>query len=345
MQWWSDFLDWASTGEGLRTLAQTALPFLAIVLAGIIAAVIGRAAIRHSLGLAEQELTRGVLAAVIGAGRQYAVWDTLTTAEQQYAAIAAAEAEVRLRMLPRVGAEAAADWALHELEELKRNSIDFGRSSEAGFAEFRDRLVEWHFRPRKARKLFLQDLERWRFERSEENDKAADQQRKWQQEQQTRPAPTASDLANRLAARDQERASGQAPTQAAPVATASTATASPATGAAASPREDGASASAATGAAASPREDGVSASAAAPATAAPAPSTPAYDEPAPVPTSLPGTAPQAAPADANATAPYQPVATPRPSASSVTSPADATDTGVVVEATDPPKSAFGRNQD
>ncbi len=324
MQWWSDFLDWASTGEGLRTLAQTALPFLAIVLAGIIAAVIGRAAIRHSLGLAEQELTRGVLAAVIGSGRQHAVWDTLTTAEQQYAAIAAAEAEVRLRMLPRVGAEAAADWALHELEELKRNSIDFGRSSEAGFAEFRDRLVEWHFRPRKARKLFLQDLERWRFERSEESDKAADQQRKWQQEQQTRPAPTASDLANRLAARDQERGSEPAPTQAAPVV------AAPA-GAASAPAES------APAPASAPRAESTPAS---PSSAA---STPAYDEPAPVPTSLPGTESPDASTDPNATAPYQPVATPR--ASSVTSPADATDTGVVVEATDPPKSAFGRNQD
>lgn len=338
MQWWSDFLDWASTSEGLRTLAQTALPFLAIVLAGIIAAVIGRAAIRHSLGLAEQELTRGVLAAVIGSGRQYAVWDTLTTAEQQYAAIAAAEAEVRLRMLPRVGAEAAADWALHELEELKRSSIDFGRSSEAGFAEFRDRLVEWHFRPRKARKLFLQDLERWRFERSEEGDRAADQQRKWQQEQQTRPAPTASDLANRLAARDQERTAESAPTQAAPVVTAPAAS-QPASAASA------AAASAAPGAAAASRAEETPASPASPAAAAPAASTPAYDEPAPVPTSLPGTASPAAPADPDATAPYQPVATPRSSASSVTSPADATDTGVVIEATDPPKSAFGRNKD
>lgn len=323
MQWWSDFLDWASTGEGLRTIAQTALPFLAIVLAGIIAAVIGRAAIRHSLGLAEQELTRGVLAAVIGAGRQYAVWDTLTTAEQQYAAIAAAEAEVRLRMLPRVGAEAAADWALHELEELKRNSIDFGHSSEAGFAEFRDRLVEWHFRPRKARKLFLQDLERWRFERSEQNDQAADQQRKWQQEQRTRPAPTASDVANRLAARDQERSSASAPTQAAPVVTAPAASAAP-------------------GTATAPRAEEKPAS---PAAATSETSTPAHDEPAPVPTSLPGTASPAAPADPNATAPYQPVATPRASTSSVTSPADATDTGVVIEATDPPKSAFNRPQD
>ncbi len=308
MQWWNDFMEWASTGEGLRTVAQTALPFVAIVLAGVIAALIGRAAVRHSLGLAEQELTRGVLAAVIGSGRQYAVWDTLTPAEQQFAAIAAGEAEVRLRMLPRSGAEVAADWSLHELEELKRNSIDFGRNSEHSFAEFRDRLVEWHFRPRKARKLFLQDLERWRFERSESSEQTQEQQRQWQA-QQNRPAPTASDVANRLAARDSERSAESAPPAAAPVVTAPAATAAPA----ASPAQGRSPAS--------------------------------YDEPAPVPTSLPGVSPAADPADPNATAPYQPVSSPRPAESTVASPADSTDTGVVIEATDPPKSAFRREQD
>lgn len=311
MQWWNDFMEWASTGEGLRTVAQTALPFVAIVLAGVIAALIGRAAVRHSLGLAEQELTRGVLAAVIGSGRQYAVWDTLTPAEQQFAAIAAGEAEVRLRMLPRSGAEVAADWSLHELEELKRNSIDFGRNSEHSFAEFRDRLVEWHFRPRKARKLFLQDLERWRFERSESSEQTQEQQRQWQA-QQNRPAPTASDVANRLAARDSERSAESAPTVAAPVVTAPAASAAP-TASTASTAQTGSPAS--------------------------------YDEPAPVPTSLPGATTTAAPADPNATAPYQPVSTPRPASSSVSSPADSTDTGVVIEATDPPKSAFRRDQD
>jgi hypothetical protein len=306
MQWWNDFMEWASTGEGLRTVAQTALPFVAIVLAGVIAALIGRAAVRHSLGLAEQELTRGVLAAVIGSGRQYAVWDTLTPAEQQFAAIAAGEAEVRLRMLPRSGAEVAADWSLHELEELKRNSIDFGRNSEHSFAEFRDRLVEWHFRPRKARKLFLQDLERWRFERSESSQQTQEQQRQWQA-QQNRPAPTASDVANRLAARDSERSAESAPPTAAPVVSAPAASGAPT------------------------------------ASSAPAATPASHDEPAPVPTSLPAASPSAA--DPNATAPYQPVSAPRPTASSVASPADSTDTGVVVEATDPPKSAFRRDQD
>ena len=45
--------------------------------------------------------------------------------------------------------------------------------------EFRDRLVEWQNKPRRARRLFLEDLERWRFERTSSEETANSDQDAW----------------------------------------------------------------------------------------------------------------------------------------------------------------------
>ncbi|WKK71398.1 hypothetical protein Q0F99_18680 [Rathayibacter oskolensis] len=57
----------------------------------------------------------------------------------------------------------AANWAAHELAELKHTSSTGGYQTQASIGEFRDRLVQWRDKPNRARKAFLTDLERWRF--------------------------------------------------------------------------------------------------------------------------------------------------------------------------------------
>ena len=44
MQWWNDLIDWTSSDTGWRVLSGVVIPFVAIIVAGIIAALIGRCA-------------------------------------------------------------------------------------------------------------------------------------------------------------------------------------------------------------------------------------------------------------------------------------------------------------
>jgi hypothetical protein len=89
------------------------------------------------------------------------------------------QADILVRLLPLKGAGIAADWAAHQLAELKRNSATYGYSLEPAIIEFRDRLVEWQNKPRRARRLFLDDLERWRFERTTSDSAAYADQDTW----------------------------------------------------------------------------------------------------------------------------------------------------------------------
>ena len=58
MQWWNEFVDWFTSDEGWRVISSAIIPFLAIVIAGFVAALIGRSAIRRLLTVNERELRR-----------------------------------------------------------------------------------------------------------------------------------------------------------------------------------------------------------------------------------------------------------------------------------------------
>src|SRR5205823_2582217 len=105
---------------------------------------------------------------LVDAARQASAWDASSPAERTLADRAAAEADVQLRLLPLGGSAVAADWAAHRMRELKRASATFSLQLEGPLTEFRDRLVEWHRRPRTARKGFESDLARWRAEEEAE---------------------------------------------------------------------------------------------------------------------------------------------------------------------------------
>ena len=192
MQWWTDFLDWLNSDNGWRIISTAVIPFVAIVVAGIVAAAIGRASARKVIELSEREVRASAVTALISAARKAAVWNTLPAPEQQHIDHLIGDAEIRLRLLPIAGTGLAADWASHEIAGMKRNAISFSFQAEQSLLVFRDRLIEWQGRPSRAKKLFKNDIDSWAYESSASEQELVHQQQKWaaQQVTETGPIPT-----------------------------------------------------------------------------------------------------------------------------------------------------------
>ena len=189
MQWWSDFLDWLSSDNGWRILSTAVIPFVAIVVAGIVAAGIGRASARKVIELSEREVRASAVTALISAARKAAVWNTLPSPEQQHIDHLIGDAEIRLRLLPIAGTALAADWSRHEIAGMKRNAISFSFQAEQSLLVFRDRLIEWQGRPSRAKKLFKNDLDSWAYDSSASEQELVHQQQKWAAQQVTETGP------------------------------------------------------------------------------------------------------------------------------------------------------------
>jgi hypothetical protein len=190
-QWWNSFLSWITSDEGFRILSATVLPFLAILIAGILAAAIARSAVKRMLRQHDRELQIAAVSALVGAGRKATVWSSLPANEKEHVDTQASEAEVRVRLLPVAGATLAADWAVHQLREMKKNSANFSFQAEQTFEEYRDRLIEWQHHPKRAKRLFKDDLERWRFEQTQTPDPLVSDQQEWAASRAGAPSRTA----------------------------------------------------------------------------------------------------------------------------------------------------------
>ncbi|MFJ4075786.1 hypothetical protein EDF28_3097 [Curtobacterium sp. PhB137] len=183
MDWWNDLTDWTSSDDGWRVISGAVIPFVAIVVAGVIAALIGRGATKRVVALQERESKNAAVAAIISAARKAAAWGSLGHDERGYADHLAEDADIRLRLLPVQGAPLAANWAQHEIADIKKNSSTFSFQADQSLAEFRDRLLEWQARPGRARKLFKADLERWKFESPDPDADLIKRQQDWNADQ------------------------------------------------------------------------------------------------------------------------------------------------------------------
>ena len=192
MQWWTDFLDWLNSDNGWRIISTAVIPFVAIVVAGIVAAAIGRASARKVIELSEREVRASAVTALISAARKAAVWNTLPAPEQQHIDHLIGDAEIRLRLLPIAGTGLAADWARHEIAGMKRNAISFSFQAEQSLLVFRDRLIEWQGRPSRAKRLFKNDLDSWAYDSSASEQELVHQQQKWAAQQVTETGPIAA---------------------------------------------------------------------------------------------------------------------------------------------------------
>jgi hypothetical protein len=164
MAWWNDFVAWFNSAAGMRVILSAILPFLAILVAGIIAAAIGRGSATRVLAHQNRELQGAAIIALIVVGRKASIWTSLGADERQHVDSLMTEADIRVRLIPVAGASQAADWAAHQLADMKKNSASFSFQADQTFVDYRDRLLDWQRRPARARKLFASDLDQWRYE-------------------------------------------------------------------------------------------------------------------------------------------------------------------------------------
>lgn len=195
MQWWNNFVDWLTSEDGWRILSTVVFPFLAIVVAGFIAAMIGRGSTRRLILLHDREQRVSTVSALIGAARRASKWNSLSAPEQQHAEHLSHDADVSVRLLPLPGAAMTADWAAHEIAEMKKNSVSFSFQAEQSLMDFRDRLVDWQSKPSRAKKLFKADLDLWAYESAQEDKGLVERQQEWAKRQvvtETGPINTAA---------------------------------------------------------------------------------------------------------------------------------------------------------
>ncbi|HEY8913733.1 hypothetical protein [Lacisediminihabitans sp.] len=189
MQWWNDFLGWLSSDDGARIISSAVIPFLAILIAGIVAAAIGRGSAKRVIALSDREVKASAVTALISAARKAAVWNTLPAPEQQHIDHLIGDADIRLRLLPVPGTALAADWASHEIISMKRNAVSFSFQAEQSLLVFRDRLIEWQARPSRAKRLFKNDLDSWAYDSSLSEQELVHNQQAWAAAQVAKTGP------------------------------------------------------------------------------------------------------------------------------------------------------------
>ncbi|PPG30192.1 hypothetical protein [Rathayibacter sp. AY2B9] len=163
MQWWNEFMSWIRTSDGHQAVFTAAVVLLAVVVGAIVIGSVFRASIARLIRQQDHERKNAVIATLVDAAVDASAWNFLSSPERVLSDRASAQAETHLRLLPVKGSGVAANWAAHELAELKHTSSTGGYQTQASVGEFRDRLVQWRDKPGRARKAFLADLERWRF--------------------------------------------------------------------------------------------------------------------------------------------------------------------------------------
>jgi hypothetical protein len=170
MPCWNIFLTWftATSNQPLimGALALTLIVVIAIVLSSLLAALVSRRSIKHLIDQRDREQKNAAIASLIDAATEASVWNSLTPQEQVMSDRAVGQADIQLRLLPIKGASTAANWAAHQLAELKRTSATFGYQLEPALMEFRDSLLDWQKKPSRGRKMFQTDLERWKAQSS-----------------------------------------------------------------------------------------------------------------------------------------------------------------------------------
>ena len=192
MQWWNSFVDWFNSNDGWRVFSTAILPFIAIVVAGVVAAGIGRTSTRRVIALSDREVRIAAVTTLLSAARRASIWNTLTVGEQPAADQAAIDAEIRLRLLNVPGAALASEWTAHEIADMKRNSVSFSFQAEQTLIVVRDRLIEWQAKPSRAKRLFKNDVDSWAYESSLSDQDLVHQQKAWSAQQEGATATTAA---------------------------------------------------------------------------------------------------------------------------------------------------------
>ncbi len=204
MEWWNDLISWLTSSAARPTVFAAVVLFVSVLASGLLAAWIAGTAVRRVVAQRDREAKAAAIAALVDAATEASVWNSLTPQEQVLADRMVGQADIQVRLLPVRGSDIAANWAAHQLHELKRASATFGYQLDPAVVEFRDRLLAWERHPSRTRKQFQDDLVRWRTQRQEPEQAAVEAQDAWVAEQHHAryqgpatidPAPRANDTA------------------------------------------------------------------------------------------------------------------------------------------------------
>jgi hypothetical protein len=165
MAMWDAFLAWFQSPAGQRVLDAAVIPALAILVAGLVAGLIGRAAVRSVIARTDRDAAAGAVAALVDAARVLAA-GTPQGAERERIERLRTEADVRLRLSGLSGAATAAEWASLRLDAIERDAASPVPQTRAAVDEVRERLLAWLGRPRRSKRLFGADVERLGAERA-----------------------------------------------------------------------------------------------------------------------------------------------------------------------------------
>lgn len=179
MQWWNDLISWLTSSAARPTVFAGIVLFVAVLAAGLLAAWIASTAIRRVTAQRDREARTAAVAALIDAATEASVWNSLTPQEQVLSDRMVGQADIMVRLLPIRGSDVAANWAAHQLHELKRASATFGYQLDPAVVEFRDRMLDWQRHPSRTRRQFQNDLVRWRAQRQEPEQAAVEEQDAW----------------------------------------------------------------------------------------------------------------------------------------------------------------------
>jgi hypothetical protein len=195
MEWWNNFVTWLTDVSTEPVVFSAVVFIVALVIASVLTSLISRGSIKRLLTQRDREIKVAAIATLIDAATEASVWNSLTPQEQVMSDRAVGQADIQVRLLPIRGSGIAANWAAHELYELKRTSATFGYQLEPALVEFRDRLVEWQNKPGRARKIFQGDLDRWKSQNSSSEKNLLADQEAWvaqQHHDQYSPADSAA---------------------------------------------------------------------------------------------------------------------------------------------------------
>lgn len=185
LEWWKDIVRWFSSDDGFAVVTGAILPFVAILAGGIIAGLIARGAVKRLMAQQDRQAKASAVASLIASGRKAAAWNSLSAQEKEHVEHQTSEAEVRVRLLPVLGASLAADWAAHHIASMKKNSANYSFQADQDLADLQDGLVAWHAKPARAKKLFAADLAAWKYDEGVPEDELARKQREWAAQQET----------------------------------------------------------------------------------------------------------------------------------------------------------------
>lgn len=185
MAWWNDFLEWLQSDDGWTIITGAVVPFLAILIGGLIAGAVARGATKRLMLQQDRQHKAAAVAALIAVGRRAAVWHTLSTSEKEHVDAQASEAEIRVRLLALPGADLAAEWAEVQLASMKKNSATFSFQAEQDLQDYQNGLIAWQAKPTKARKLFAQDLAAWKYDDGSVDRDLLERQQAWASDHET----------------------------------------------------------------------------------------------------------------------------------------------------------------